>query len=123
MWGAMEPTRVKKLQNAYYVTGDMGRAVAFYRDALGLALKFQDGDRWAQFDAGGVNFSLSSPAEAAEGAAGAVVIFEVDDLDAARASLEAHGATVTDSRDMGAHGRSLTFRDPDGNIVQLLQRA
>jgi hypothetical protein len=27
------------------------------------------------------------------------------------------------TRDMGAHGRSLTFRDPDGNLVQLFQRA
>ena len=113
---------VRKLQNAYYVTGDMERAVALYREALGLSLKFQGGDRWAQFDAGGVNFSLSSPAEAAEGAQGAVVIFEVDDIDAARGRLEAQGATVEGTRDMGAHGRALTFRDPDGNLVQLFQR-
>ncbi len=114
---------VKKLQNAYYVTRDMERAVSFYRDALGLAVKFQDGTRWAQFDAGGVNFSLSSPAEAAAGAQGAVVIFEVDDIDVARSRLETAGASVLDTRDMGAHGRSLTFRDPDGNLVQLFQRA
>ena len=114
---------VKKLQNAYYVTRDMDRAVAFYRDALGLGLKFQDGARWAQFDAGGVNFSISSPEEAAATAAGATVIFEVDDLETAREGLAAHGAEVLDTRDMGGHGRSLTFRDPDGNIVQLFQRA
>lgn len=114
---------IKRLQNAYYVTRDMDRAVAFYRDALGLTTKFQDGARWAQFDAGGVNFSLSSPEEAAAGAMGAVVIFEVDDLDSARAGLEAHGASVLDTRDMGSHGRALTFRDLDGNIVQLFQRA
>jgi predicted enzyme related to lactoylglutathione lyase len=115
---------IKKLQNAYYVIGDMDRAVAFYRDALGLGLKFQDGGRWAQFDAGGVNFSLSAPEEAAQGAAGgATVIFEVDDLEATRDRLAAHGATVLETRDMGAHGRSLTFRDPDGNVVQLFQRA
>src|SRR6266542_2660658 len=100
---------VKKLQNAYYVTKDMDRAVAFYRDALGLSLKFQDGARWAQFDAGGVNFSLSAPEEAAQGAQGAVVIFEVDDLDASQERLTAQGAAVLDTRDMGAHGRSLTF--------------
>jgi predicted enzyme related to lactoylglutathione lyase len=114
---------VKRLQNAYYVTHDMDRAVAFYRDALGLSVRFQDGTRWAQFDAGGVNFSLSAPEEAAEGATGAVVIFEVDDIDAARTRLEAGGARVLVDRDMGAHGRSLSFRDPDGNLVQLLQRA
>jgi predicted enzyme related to lactoylglutathione lyase len=114
---------VKKLQNAYYVTQDMDRAVAFYRDALGLAIKFQDGAKWAQFDAGGVNFSISSPEESAGGAAGAVIIFEVDDIDASRTALEGAGAAVLDARDMGAHGRSLTFKDPDGNLVQLFQRA
>jgi predicted enzyme related to lactoylglutathione lyase len=114
---------IKKLQNAYYVVGDMDRAVAFYRDALGMKVKFQDGAKWAQFDAGGVNFSLSSPEEAAQGATGAVVIFEVEDLDAARSGVEQAGASVLDTRDMGAHGRSLTFRDPDGNLVQLFQRA
>ncbi|MGH2588778.1 MAG: VOC family protein [Dehalococcoidia bacterium] len=114
---------IKKLQNAYYVTEDMDRAVSFYRDTLGLALKFQDGARWAQFDAGGTNFSLSAPEEAAQGAQGAVVIFEVDDLDTVQGRLAERGASVLDTRDMGAHGRSLTFRDPDGNLVQLFQRA
>ncbi len=113
---------VKRLQNAYYVTRDMERAVRFYQAALGLSLKFQDGSRWAQFDAGGVNFSLSSPEEAAPGTQGAVVILEVDDLDAAAAELEAAGAAIEGRRDMGSHGRTLTFRDPDGNLVQLFQR-
>jgi predicted enzyme related to lactoylglutathione lyase len=114
---------VKRVQNAYYVTGDVAGAARFYQDALGLTLKFQDGTRWAQFDAGGVNFSLSAPEEAAEGARGAVVVFEVDDLDATRARLEGAGATVLGVRDMGAHGRTLTFRDPSGNVAQLFQRA
>lgn len=114
---------IKRLQNAYYVTADMDRAAAFYGDVLGLPTKFRDGMKWAQFDAGGVNFSLSSPEEAAAGATGAVVIFEVDDIDEMRRRLESAEASVLDARDMGDHGRSLTFRDPDGNLVQLFQRA
>jgi predicted enzyme related to lactoylglutathione lyase len=114
---------VKKLQNAYYVTTNMDRAVAFYGDVLGLPTKFRDGTNWTQFDAGGVNFSVSSPQEAAAGATGAVVIFEVDDIDAMRQRLSDAGADILDSRDMGDHGRSLTFRDPDGNLAQLFQRS
>jgi predicted enzyme related to lactoylglutathione lyase len=114
---------VEKLQNAYYVTRDMGRAVAFYRDTLGLDLAFQDGDRWTQLKAGGVNFALSSLDEAPDGAVGATVVFEVPDIDAAAQAIGAGGGEVLGTRDMGSHGKTLTFRDPDGNLVQLYQRA
>lgn len=114
---------VKKLQNAYYITRDMDRAVAFYRDALGLAVTFQDGEKWAQMKAGDVNFSLSSPDEGAAGATGAVIIFEVDDITASRDQLAAAGVEIIDERDMGDHGKALTFRDPDLNLVQLFERA
>jgi predicted enzyme related to lactoylglutathione lyase len=114
---------VKRMQNTYYVVRDMGAAAAFYRDALGLKLKFQDGARWAQFDAGGQNFSLSSPEEAPVDAAGGVVVFEVDDLEAAADRIAAAGGEVLGRRDMGSHGRTLTFRDPAGNLAQLFARS
>lgn len=114
---------VKRMQNTYYVVRDMGAAAAFYRDALGLKLKFQDGARWAQFDAGGQNFSLSSPEEAPVDAAGGAVVFEVDDLEAAADRIAAAGGEVLGRRDMGSHGRTLTFRDPAGNLAQLFARS
>ncbi len=114
---------VEKLQNAYYVTGDMERAVGFYRDALGLDLMFQDGEKWTQFKAGGVNFAMASKEEAADSAVGATIVFEVPDIDAARGAIENAGGEILDLRDMGDHGRTLSIRDPDGNLVQLYQRA
>jgi len=50
-------------------------------------------------------------------------VFEVDDIDAMTPSLKAAGGQVLDTRDMGDHGRTLSFRDPDGNLVQLYQRS
>lgn len=114
---------VEKLQNAYYVTSDMERAVGFYRDALGLDLMFQDGEKWTQFKAGGVNFAMASDDEAPEGAVGATVVFEVDDIAAMTASIREAGGDILGERDMADHGKTLTFRDPDGNLVQLYQRA
>lgn len=114
---------ISRIQNAYYVTSELSAAAAFYRDALGLKLKFQDGEKWAQFDAGGGNFSLSSPEEAAAGAVGAVVVFEVTEMEAMAAKISAAGGAVLGRRDMGSHGRTLTFRDPAGNVVQLFERA
>jgi predicted enzyme related to lactoylglutathione lyase len=116
------PVSVEKLQNAYYVTGDMERAVGFYRDALGLDLVFQDGTKWTQFKAGGVNFAVASEEEAPDSAFGATVVFEVDDIVVMSASIVSAGGELLGERDMGDHGKTLTFRDPDGNLVQLYQR-
>lgn len=112
-----------KLQNVYCVVQDMDRAEAFYRSVLDADLKFRDGDRWTQFAAGGASVSLSSPEEAADGLKGFAPVFEVADIDAVAARLEAAGGTVLDRRDMGDHGRTLTFLDSEGNIAQLFQRA
>ena len=114
---------VTRIQNAYYVARNMSETVAFYRDALGLKPKFQDGERWAQFDAGGANFSLSSTDEAPMDAAGGVVVFEVTELEAMADRITAAGGEVLGRRDMGSHGRTLTFRDPGGNVLQLFERA
>jgi predicted enzyme related to lactoylglutathione lyase len=114
---------IKRIQNVYYVTDDMNETVTFYRDVLGLGVKFKDGERWTQLDAGGSNFALSSLEEAAKGAKGAVVVFEVDGLEEMATQIAAAGGEVLGTRDMGSHGRTLTFRDPVGNIAQLYERA
>jgi catechol 2,3-dioxygenase-like lactoylglutathione lyase family enzyme len=113
-----------KIQNVYQVTRGMDRALAFYRDVLGMKVKFQDGAKWAQLDAGGARFALSSPEEAGAAAASStVIVFEVDDLAAAKAALDATKAPILATRDMGSHGSTITSRDPDGNIIQFFARA
>jgi predicted enzyme related to lactoylglutathione lyase len=88
-----------------------------------MKVKFQDGGKWCQLDAGGANFALSSPAEAPDGADGTVVVLQVDDLDAARGALESAGTAIEGERDMGSHGRVLTCRDPDGTLIQIYQKS
>jgi predicted enzyme related to lactoylglutathione lyase len=114
---------IKSLQNVYVVAEDMERMASFYGDALGLELKFRDGERWTQFRLGAGNFSLASPAEAGAGTTGAVPVFEVEDLDHAAARVAEGGGTVSERRDMGAHGLSARCTDPAGNRFQLFQRA
>ena len=114
---------VKKFSSAYYVVRDMDRAVEFYRDVLGLGVKFRDGVRWTQFDVGGVAVAL---ADAGQGelppGAGATVVLEVDDLPETRERLSRSGAPVGEVVDMGSHGRYFTARDPEGNVVQIFAR-
>jgi predicted enzyme related to lactoylglutathione lyase len=113
-----------KIQNVYQVTRDLERSLGFYRDLLGMKMKFQDGAKWAQLDAQGARFALSSPDEAgAAAASNTVIVFEVDDLAAARQALEQAGAPILATRDMGSHGSTLTSKDPDGNIIQFFAKA
>lgn len=114
---------VKKLQNVYLAAADMGASRHFYEAVIGLEPRFADGERWTQYAAGGGSFAVAAPQECPDGIAGAVAVFEVDDLDAHAERLTAAGIAVLARRDMGAHGRVLTVRDPAGNLVELFERA
>src|SRR6478735_3604912 len=60
--GAEQPTATSSLtsglDHVYYWVTDMDRAVAFYRDVVGLPLIRRSGDEWAEFDAGAVRLAL-----------------------------------------------------------------
>lgn len=113
---------VKKLQNVYVSASNIKASRHFYEHVLSLTPKFADGERWVQYDAGGVNFAICSLAEFPEGASGAIAVFEVPDLDARQEELADAGIRIVASRDMGSHGRTVTVIDPSGNYLQLFQR-
>jgi predicted enzyme related to lactoylglutathione lyase len=100
---------------------DLSRAVAFYRDTLGLTLQNQF-EGFAFFDGGGVTLMLSQPLARALGAApGATeVVFSVEDVRAAHQGLTAQG--VKFSREpFNATGTmwAANFADPDGHHLSL----
>jgi len=110
------------VDHLYYWTRDMDRAVAFYADVVGLALVRREGDEWAEFEAGPIRFALHGTDEGAPGAG--TMVLRVDDLDEARWSLEGRGA-VFDAYvgEVAGYARFATFRDPDGNPVQIIEYA
>ena len=115
---------VEKVKYTYLVVEDMNAAVAFYRDGLGLRLRFQDGQRWSELDAGnGTTIALSSFEESGLGVKGPVVVFQVSDADELAAALVARGASILARRDMGGHGHLIAIREPSGNIFQLFEKA
>lgn len=111
-----------RLQNVYVRSDDLNASRRFYEDVLGLKPKFVDGERWVQYDTGGANFAVGAAGEYPDGAAGAVAVFEVQDLDARQVALAAAGIRIVAARDMGKHGRTVTVVDPAGNYLQLYQR-
>ncbi|WP_354697921.1 hypothetical protein DSM112329_03579 [Paraconexibacter sp. AEG42_29] len=99
---------------------DMDRAVAFYRDTLGLTVNDQQAD-WSELECDGLRIGLNgSPQESPHGDGGALIAFRVDgDIEAEVESLK--GKDVEFSGDVSDHpwGRIAPFKDPDGNDLQL----
>ena len=112
----------KRLQNVFVVAKEPAQLHAFYESALGLRLKFRDGDRWIQYGVGNTSVSIACAQEAQPATSGLVMVFEVDDFTATAEGVAASGGEVLGTRDMGAHGAVMSLRDPEGNVVQLFKR-
>jgi len=105
-------------------TRDVARAVAFYRDALGLKLLFQAPPQLAFFDCGGVRLMLG-PAEPEFDHQGSVLYFAVEDIKAAHTALAAAGVTFRSEPHMIAKlpDREVwlaDFLDSEGNVLALM---
>lgn len=103
-----------RLGTVLYVVDDVAAAVGFYRDALGLPVRFVDGDRFAAVDAGGVTFGLTGPAEDVTGGSPAAS-FRVADVPATVGALTAAGAELVRGPETGPHEVRAVLRDPAGN--------
>jgi len=96
---------------------DMDRAVAFYRDTVGLAVRFVSPE-WTELAWRDATIALHrGGATDRQGWLG----FEVDDLDAALAELAAAGATIGETRNE-AGTRLVAVTDPEGNVVTFGQQ-
>jgi predicted enzyme related to lactoylglutathione lyase len=105
---------------------DLGRAVAFYRDALGLPLLFQAPPGLAFFNAGGIRLMLSIPEGEFKPGTGAVLYFKIDGIEATYSALKTRGVTFVDEPHfitrMPTHELWMTFfKDPDGNTMALME--
>lgn len=106
---------------------DLDRAVAFYRDVLGLPLLFVvPGQPMAFFQAGDVRLYLGVP-EAPEFRSHTVVYYEVADIDAEYARLAALGVAFLDEphvvhRDDSGELWMAFFNDPDGHHLAITQQ-
>jgi len=113
----------KRVQNVFVVAKEPASLHAFYEGALGLPMKFRDGDRWIQYGVSNTNVALACLEEAAPATSGLVMVLEVDDFEGAQERIVAASGQVLGLRDMGGHGAVLSLRDPEGNLVQLFRRA
>jgi lactoylglutathione lyase len=101
-----------RLTYAIKYVADMDRAIAFHRDVLGLAVKFQS-PFWTEFDTGGTTLALH-PLTGDHRAGEVQLGFAVPDLDGFYAAREEKGLDFT-LPPTPQFGRTLArFRDSEG---------
>ena len=104
---------------------DLERAVAFYRDTLGMTFLFQVPPGLAFFDLDGVRLLLDVPAKAQPRNYSSIIYYKVSDLQAAYQILTARGVTFEQAphwvAKMPDHELWMAFfRDPDDNLLALM---
>jgi predicted enzyme related to lactoylglutathione lyase len=111
------------IDHVYLWVADLDAAASFYGDVLGFPMIRRAGEEWAEFDAGPIRLALHGvEALGARGGGGATAVFRVEDLDAARWQLAERGAAFDDHEgEVPGFARFATFRDPDGNPLQLIE--
>ena len=103
---------------------DIDRAVAYYRDTLGMRFLFQAPPGLAFFDCAGVRLMLDGPAKAQAGMS-SVIYYKVDDLQDASTVLSERGVQFENPPHLIAtlpdHELWMAFfRDPDANLLALM---
>jgi methylmalonyl-CoA/ethylmalonyl-CoA epimerase len=105
---------------------DIDRAIAFYRDVLGMSFLFRAPPGLGFFDCGGVRLMLSVPEKAEDANPGSLLYYGVDDMAAAKSALNAAGVTFESEPHVvhRAADHDLwmgAFRDSEGNLMALMR--
>jgi catechol 2,3-dioxygenase-like lactoylglutathione lyase family enzyme len=101
--------------------------VGLLRDVLGLAVELEEEDTTELSLPSGDRVQVFAPGHRYYAffhreTSGAVALFEVDDVHAARAELSAAGVEIVGGVEHDTTWEWLTFRAPDGNLYELASR-
>jgi methylmalonyl-CoA/ethylmalonyl-CoA epimerase len=115
---------LEKIRQISINVHDPDRAVAFYRDILGLKLLFRAG-HLAFFDCDGIRLMLSAPEKPEFDHPSSILYFKVADIQQAFAELRARNVTTEGVPNLVArmpdHDLWLAeFRDSEGNVMCLM---
>ncbi len=106
------------------IVRDLDKAVAFYRDVLGMQFLFQ-APQLAFFNCNGIRLMLGPPETPEFDHPGSILYFKVEDLNTAYLTLTARGVQFRDKPHLVAklpdHELWMTFfEDLDKNILALM---
>ena len=113
----------RKLVQVALTTRDLEQSKRFYRDVLGLNLLFEAGGMLF-FDLAGTRLLIGTENSAGE-PGGSILYFDAPDIDELGPALEGKGVAFLGPAQVVQRTDSLelkirAFRDPDGNVLQLM---
>jgi len=118
--------RLSSIAQIAIAVSDVGQALAFYRDILGLKFQFSASPQLAFLEADGIRLMLTTPQGAGQVGANSILYFRVEDIESVHRHLVERGATDERTPQLAAElpGHALWtgfLRDPDGNLVGLME--
>lgn len=104
---------------------DIDRAIAFYRDVLGMRFLFKAPPNLGFFDCNGVRLFLDGPAKTQSDNYSSIIYYKVPDIQAAYETLTDRGVAFDEPPQLVAkmpdHELWMAFfRDPDANLLALM---
>jgi predicted enzyme related to lactoylglutathione lyase len=117
--------KAKRVDFIAVPTKDRDRAEKFYGETLGLERNPNSTDTWVEFETGNVTLALVDPATAGQPFQPlpfAAIVLRVDDVDDAKAKLQAEGVEFLGETFDSGVCNGAAFRDPDGNGLMLHRR-
>jgi predicted enzyme related to lactoylglutathione lyase len=116
----MSGSSTQGIKTVLHPVSDLAAAKAVYSALLGVAPQV-DGPYYVGFEAEGQQIGLV-PGGGPQGMTSPVAYWHVADIEAKVAEVTAAGAAVKESpRDVGGGRLVVTFTDPDGNVLGLIQ--
>jgi len=118
--------KLSEIRQIAITVSDVGTALPFYRDVLGLTFLFSPAPTLAFLSAGSVRIMLTTPQGAGTVGKNSILYFKVTDIVATHAAIVARGAKDERAPQLTArmpdHELWAGFvRDPDGNLIGLME--
>jgi predicted enzyme related to lactoylglutathione lyase len=117
---------LSEIRQIAITVSDVGTALPFYRDVLGLKFLFSPAPTLAFLEAGSVRLMLTTPQGAGSVGHNSILYFKVTDISATHTAILGRGAKNERDPQLAAkmpdHELWIAFvRDPDGNLVGLME--
>jgi catechol 2,3-dioxygenase-like lactoylglutathione lyase family enzyme len=114
-----------KLNYTIVFVADMKQSIGFYRDVLGLPLRFESPD-WTEFATEGTTLALhtavnAKPQEGNKPAGTCHPGFQVGDLDEFHRTMQARGVRCLQAPKSEEFGRLAVYADPDGLPISVAE--